>query len=81
MSFGHDHPGDNSADHEYVTEIDGAAVRISKVGGGTVGKAYVGHWHYTIVQGGAVSDRGSDLHTFMARTHAEAAQVLMGFTE
>jgi hypothetical protein len=79
MSFDHDHPGDDVADHEYATEIHGAQVLVSKVGGGTVGAAYAGHWHYTVVVDGTVVHHASDLSTGMAHTHAEAAELIFDF--
>lgn len=68
------HPGDRAEDHEFELELDPETfVRISKVGGGTVGREYSGYWHYTIVMAGAVSDRGSNLYTGSPHTHEAAA--------
>lgn len=72
--FDHDYPGDGG--HEYETMTEAGAVRVSKVGGGTIGRAYQGAWHYH-VRGTAF--RGSDLVTGSPTTHHEAAQTVADF--
>lgn len=81
MSFDHDRPDASDPDAwEYSTDIDGATVRISKVGGGTIGRSYTGSWHYSLVGGGTGTDtEGSDLTTGSPVTHEEAAVIVADF--
>jgi hypothetical protein len=57
---------------------DGSTVLISKVGGGTLGRAYDGYWHYSVSR----RDRhmvGSDLYTGSPTTHYSAARIAHDF--
>jgi hypothetical protein len=80
-NYSHDYPGHE--DHEYVRHFPdySATVRVSAVGGGTVGKRYsMQAWHYAIVgPSGKVLAHGSDLHTAMPTDHNEAAQIALDF--
>jgi len=75
MSFAHEFP---KTDDEWEYTCPFCSVRVSKVGGGTLGRAYTGHWHYRIVINGTVH-QGSDLHTGTPKTHAEAATQVADF--
>ncbi len=59
---------------EYTVLIPGTplTVRISKIGGGTVGEQYTGTWSYMIT-GPGVWIEGEDLNTGMPHSHAYAA--------
>lgn len=68
--------------YEYAIEVDGVLVRLTKLGGGTLGKAYVGSWAYVVTNRlGAVLDRGSDFTTGMPRTHVETAREIAAHFE
>ena len=57
-------------------------IRISKVGGGTVGRAYgEGQWIYRVsyTGPGPVVLEGDDLRTGAPRTHAEVAEIVFDF--
>jgi hypothetical protein len=78
---------DEELDH---TSGDGRKVRVmvSKVGGGTLGRAYTGRWEYAVVlptrndeTAGVMVLVGSDLETGMPKTHAEAAKTLLEIAE
>lgn len=58
-------------------------VRISKVGGGTVGRAYDGRWHYRVrsANGRKILAEGDDLNTGTPKTHREAAEILLDFLD
>jgi hypothetical protein len=67
---------------EYTTTDDssGWTVEIDKLGGGTVGKSYEGHWIYEVTDaaGNHVAS-GGDLRTGTPKTHAQAARILLDF--
>lgn len=79
-SFDHERPSEPE-DFEFSTQFDetpsGQPLRvyISKVGGGTVGKAYTGeYWHYlALTEGQGVVMEGSDLRVGKSATHDGAA--------
>ena len=75
-NFDHDHHGNDSADHEFTTHTHGADVSVSKVGGGTVGKAYEGAWHYTIKVGDTVVAYGSNFTTVEKSKHEHVAVII-----
>lgn len=66
---------------EYKTTTDsGLTVRLEKLGGGTIGKAYVGAWRYIVTDAsGTEIGRGQDFQTGMPHTHERAARVLAGW--
>lgn len=61
------------------------AVYIAKVGGGTIGRRYVGAWHYAVIDYrpgtnyGQEIGRGSDFACGSALTHRQAAEEIAGF--
>jgi hypothetical protein len=65
---------------EYTTTIPGTPleVRISKVGGGTVGQYYKGDWEYKIT-GPGVWIEGADLRTGMPHSHDYVAALAPTF--
>lgn len=76
------------SDFEFMTQPrreDGTrlVVRISKVGGGTVGRAYEGRWHYRVrpADGRKILAEGDDLNTGTPKTHREAAEILLDFLD
>jgi hypothetical protein len=56
-------------------------VRVSKVGGGTVGRAYDGFWLYRVSYIGSqtVLMEGDDLNTNTPKTHSQAAGLVLDF--
>ena len=52
---------------------------ISKVGGGTLGKAYSGYWGYVANVDGESLIVGWDLRTGTAKTHEQVARIIAGF--
>ena len=61
-------------------------VRMSKVGGGTVGRAYEGRWMYRVklvrkFRPDALLAEGDDLSTGTPRTHKEAAEIAVDFVQ
>jgi hypothetical protein len=54
-------------------------LHISKVGGGTVGRAYAGNWAYCVIVDGEETLHGDGLTTPLPRTHRQAARVLAAF--
>lgn len=56
-------PGDN-----------GIVVKIEKLGGGTVGKKYVGIWRYIVTCKGQEVARGQDYSTGTAKSHVWVAR-------
>lgn len=81
--YSHDYPGDDSHEHERTFDDLGypVTVRLSAVGGGTVGRYYRHQaWHYAIVgPSGKVLARGSDLYTPGPIDHAAAAYTAYTF--
>lgn len=55
-----------------IVSADGATILISKVGGGTIGREYVGAWHYSWTYRDRHQE-GSDLDTPIPTTHYGAA--------
>ena len=64
-----------SDEAEYVTGSCGTRVEVSKMGGGTVGREYVGRWIYAVydVLGELVAS-GDDYITNMPHTHRWVAR-------
>lgn len=58
-------------------------VRISKVGGGTVGRAYDGRWHYRVrsADGRKIIAEGDDLITPIPKTHREVVLIVLDFLD
>lgn len=56
-------------------------IRVSKAGGGTVGRAYEGRWLYRVKRAGErrILAEGSDLNTGAPKTHREAALLVEDF--
>lgn len=57
-------------------------ILVSKVGGGTLGRAYDGRWLYRVrpvSRRAAVLAEGNDLNTGTPKTHAEAAEIVADF--
>ena len=48
-------------------------IAVEKIGGGTVGKRYVGGWRYQVVHNGLVILQADDLTTGIPHTHEDAA--------
>lgn len=68
----------------FTIEIDYAiaSVHLYKIGGGTIGKKYAGHWAYMVVLDN--SDKiysGTDYHTGLPECHCEAANSIAQFIE
>lgn len=70
---------------EYAVEIPGLTfepseprihIGITKIGGGTLGVAYVGTWEWAVSSDGEILFSGRDLSTPIARTHHECAQIV-----
>lgn len=75
--YSHDAPAD-LADFEAVVLLDdGVIVRVSKVGGGTVGHSYRGVWHYRVEVPLEDVVQGSDFESGSKLTHAEAAEQIL----
>lgn len=56
------------------------AVRVSKVGGGTVGRAYEGTWIYRVTYvGGPLMVEGDDLRIGTPKTHRQIVEIVMDF--
>lgn len=55
-------------------------VDIYKVGGGTLGNAYIGLWGYRVRRHGKVIASGEDLRTGMPVTHEQAAELACEIT-
>lgn len=62
---------------EYTAEIDGATVEIEKLGGGTLGREYVGTWRYRYTFSDGRVEKGQDCETRMPHTHAWVAHELI----
>lgn len=50
-------------------------LQIYKVGGGTLGRSYIGYWGYRLMRNGTPIAAGEDLHTGTPKTHREAAEL------
>jgi len=73
--YEHEYP---ASDDEWEYACPYCSIRVSAVGGGTVGRSYVGNWHYRITVNG-VTRGGSDLVTGSPTTHAQAATLVSEF--
>lgn len=61
---------------EFVIHRDGLRIEVDKVGGGTVGNKYVGHWDVSIVRNdGSVVFNGT-YTVGMPHTHAWIAKAV-----
>ena len=58
-------------------------VRISKVGGGTLGKAYDGRWMYRVKRVGdrRILAEGDDLRTGTPKTHQQVVGIVLDFLD
>lgn len=62
---------------EYVELFDdGTVVMVSKVGGGTLGKAYEGWWSYLVFAEGEVLCKGDDFHVGLPYKHEYVAHLV-----
>lgn len=84
-NYSHDHPADLS-EWEYRATLGLAdyptdlILYVSKVGGGTIGRGYVGAWHYRAeTPDGEVVAEGWDLETGSPTSHHEAAAIVADF--
>lgn len=81
-NFEHDYPeSDSEWEFERTFLHDSGfedVIHISKVGGGTVGKAYKGYWHWRMNN---TQEGGSDLYTGSPKTHEEATEVLLVYID
>lgn len=66
---------------KHSARIDDAVVDIYKVGGGTLGKAYIGQWGYRIARQDQETVQGQQLSTGLPYTHQEAAVLAVRLTE
>lgn len=75
--FDHDRPDALHPDEwEYTTVTpDGATVLVSKVGGGTIPRAYDGAWHYSYTRRDHHVE-GSDFHAGSPATHEDVADMV-----
>lgn len=68
---------------EQPRRADGSrlVIRVSKIGGGTLGQAYTGRWAYEVTRVGrsGVLAEGTDLSTPTPKTHKEVVPVLEDF--
>jgi hypothetical protein len=58
---------------EKTIEIESVSVDVYKIGGGTLGRSYIGFWGYRVRRGDQKIAAGGDLYTGMPKTHVEAA--------
>lgn len=65
---------DESIDPEFVGGSFAWSVEVSKVGGGTVGREYVGAWQYRACLNGVEVARGADFTSGMPMTHHRVAR-------
>jgi hypothetical protein len=54
-------------------------IRVSKVGGGTLGESYTGTWEYRVGYLGHRLIAGTDLITGTRKTHEQVARIIAGF--
>ena len=64
---------------EYTTTIDGLSVKVSKRGGRTLGKPYVGLWNVTVMNGPVYVFDGEELDAGTPKTHAQVARMAADF--
>lgn len=62
---------------EFTLIKAGRLIEIYKLGGGTDGKRYSGHWGYRILHQGTTMAAGEDLYTGTPKTHHEAAGLVL----
>jgi hypothetical protein len=72
--FSRDYPGDDAHEYEHAyTVFPDTVVRVSAVGGGTLGRTYEdNYWHYYVTDG-IRTMRGSDLFIPWEASHEDAA--------
>jgi hypothetical protein len=66
-------------DAEYTTTVDGLHVEVSKRGGGTLGKSYVGLWDVTVMNGPVYVFDGEELDAGTPKTHVQVARMAADF--
>lgn len=66
-------------EYEYKTTVDGLSVEVSKRGGGTLGKSYVGLWDVTVMNGPVYVLDGEELDAGTPKTHAQVARMAADF--
>lgn len=64
---------------EYTTTIRGFKVTVDKDGGGTLGRAYDGTWTVSVMNGDVFEIDNEELHTGIAKTHAQVARLAAEF--
>jgi len=64
---------DPSVEAEHVAVADELTVEVSKVGGGTLGREYVGWWQYRVVMPGEADEFGT-FECTVPMSHARAAR-------
>jgi hypothetical protein len=67
---------DFSPEYTYIA-LDGYAVSIEKVGGGTIGRVYEGTWAYLVREENLVIACGIDFESVSLMTHARAAREIL----
>lgn len=70
---------DGDPDAEYMTVINGWRVRVSKDGGGTVGREYDGTWTVTVMNGPVFMLDNDEIRTGTPKTHAQVAEIAVDF--
>lgn len=58
---------------------EGLTVRVNKVGGGTLGKAYEGYWDVIVKLNDTTMFEAWDLRIGTPKTHVEVAQIALDF--
>lgn len=66
---------------EFTHLTQSTMIDIYKIGGGTIGRSYIGDWAYRVRQYGKVIHSGTDLHTGMPKNHQQVAELASQFHE
>jgi len=67
-------------EHSYVDAgISGMTVHVAKVGGGTLGKSYVGEWEFEVLDPDGNVIQKSYVGTGTAKTHVETCRIVLEF--
>lgn len=65
---------------EYTTIVDGNVIRVSKVGGGTIGRKYSGDWEVTITRD-ATMVLDDIITTGVPMNHTDVAYLSLDFAD
>lgn len=65
---------------EYSAHVDNIHIEVDKVGGGTLGRNYVGDWWVSIQRDGRLIMHDI-LHTGTAKTHGQVAALAVSFLD